>query len=106
MQQPSLAAVEQALYEDRSLVRVLGMRRTLFVEPADLVPIVYASSTAAVAARNRAAIEKDVVAYGLADDGAAWLRAVEEETYAALVARGQATGSQLSSDVPLLRIQV
>lgn len=103
---PSVAAVEQALYEDRSLVKVLGMRRTLFVEPVDLMPIVYASSTGAVAARNRAAIEKDVVAFGLADDGAAWLRAVEEETYAALVERGQATGSQLSTAVPLLRSQV
>jgi DNA glycosylase AlkZ-like len=106
MKKPSIAAVERALYEDRSLVRVLGMRRTLFVEPVDLVPVVYASSTIGVAARNRAAIEKDVVAYGVADDGGAWLRAVEEETYAALVARGQATGSQLSADVPLLRIQV
>jgi hypothetical protein len=103
---PSVVAVEQALYEDRSLVKVLGMRRTLFVEPVDLMPIVYASSTGAVAARNRAAIEKDVVAFGLADDGAAWLRAVEEETYAALVERGQATGSQLSTAVPLLRSQV
>jgi hypothetical protein len=106
MKKPSIAAVEHALYEDRSLVRVLGMRRTLFVEPVELVPVVYASSTVGVAARNRAAIEKDVVAYGLADDGAAWLRAVEEETYAALAARGQATGSQLSGDVPLLRLQV
>jgi len=106
MKDPSIAAVERALYDDRSLVRVLGMRRTLFVEPVELVPIVYASSTAAVAARNRAAIEKDVVAYGIAADGAAWLRAVEEQTHAALVARGQATGSQLSADVPLLRTQV
>ena len=50
-----------------------------------------------MAARNRAAIEKDVVAYGVTDDGAAWLRDVEEETYAALLARGEATGSQLSA---------
>ncbi len=106
MKKPTVAAIEQALYDDRSLVRVLGMRRTLFVEPVELVPIVYASSTGTVAARNRAAIEKDVVAYGLTDDGAAWLRAVEEETYAALVARGEATGSQLGGDVPLLRTQV
>jgi hypothetical protein len=106
MKKPSIAAIERALYDDRSLVRVLGMRRTLFVEPVELVPIVYASSTATVATRNRAAIEKDVVFYGLTDDGAAWLRAVEEETYDALVARGEATGSQLSADVPLLRTQV
>ena len=107
MKKPSIAAVEQALYDDRTLVRVLGMRRTLFVEPVELVPIVYASSTAGVAARNRAAIEKDVVAYGVTDDGAAWLREVEEQTDGRARWRaGQATGSQLSADVPLLRIQV
>jgi hypothetical protein len=103
---PSRAAMETALYDDRTLVRVLGMRRTLFVEPVELVPVVYASSTGAVAARNRAAIEKDVVAYGLTTDGATWLREAEDETYAALVARGVATGSQLSGDVPRLRTTV
>ena len=106
MKVPSIAATEEALYVERSLVRVLGMRRTLFVEPVELLPIVYASTTGAVAARNRAAIEKDVVLHGVGDDGAAWLRAVEEQTMAALVARGEATGNQLSSDVPLLRTQV
>ncbi len=103
---PSIAAVEEALYVERSLVRVLGMRRTLFVEPVELLPVVYASSTGAVAARNRAALEKDVVRYRVTDDGAAWVRAVEDQTMAALVARGEATGSELSMDVPLLRTQV
>src|SRR5204863_7229401 len=42
MKVPSIAAVERALGEARSLVRVLGMRRTLFVEPVELLPIVYA----------------------------------------------------------------
>ena len=28
------AAIEHALYEERSLVRMLGMRRTVFVVPA------------------------------------------------------------------------
>jgi hypothetical protein len=29
---PEVAAVERALYEERTLVRVLGMRRTMFIE--------------------------------------------------------------------------
>ncbi|MGH8975116.1 MAG: DNA glycosylase AlkZ-like family protein, partial [Acidimicrobiia bacterium] len=42
--------VEQALYEERSLVRMLGMRRTMFVLPLDLVPVVQAACTQAIAA--------------------------------------------------------
>src|SRR5262249_55790084 len=34
----SPAVIEDALYTERSLVRILGMRRTVFVVPAGLVP--------------------------------------------------------------------
>ena len=33
---PTVRAIEQALYEERSLMRMLGMRRTVFVVPTDL----------------------------------------------------------------------
>ncbi|MEA2669874.1 MAG: hypothetical protein QOG45_94, partial [Chloroflexota bacterium] len=36
MRIPDTGAVERALYEDRALVRMLGMRRTMFVVPRDL----------------------------------------------------------------------
>ena len=42
LKKPTVADVEQALYEDRTLVRTLCMRRTLFVLPVALVPIVQA----------------------------------------------------------------
>ena len=45
MKRPSIAAVEDALYSQRSLLRMLGMRRTLFVEPLDLVPVVQAAAS-------------------------------------------------------------
>ena len=32
------ATMERALYDDRTLVRMIGMRRTLFLEPLDLAP--------------------------------------------------------------------
>ena len=33
MREPDVAAVERALYDERSLIRMLGMRRTMFVVP-------------------------------------------------------------------------
>lgn len=44
----------RALYEDRTLLRMHGMRHTVFVFPADLTAIVHASTGLAVAARERA----------------------------------------------------
>src|SRR5881392_3239841 len=41
--------IDRALYEERALVRMLGMRRTLWIVPRELVPIVYAAATRAVA---------------------------------------------------------
>ena len=42
-----------ALYEDRCLVRMLGMRRTVFVVPTDLAPVVHAACTRSIAAQER-----------------------------------------------------
>ena len=106
LKQPTVEAMDRALYEDRSLLRMLGMRRTLFVEPLELVPVVQASSTAAVAARTRAAIVRDIERYDIAPDGGAWLRAAEAETLAALRARGSALAVELSADVPHLRARI
>ena len=39
------ADVERALYDDRSLVRVLAMRRTLWVVPRELLAVVHAACT-------------------------------------------------------------
>src|SRR4051794_33592625 len=49
VKKPSIAGVEAALYEDRSLVRMLAMRRTLFVQPTELLPVVQAGASNAVA---------------------------------------------------------
>jgi DNA glycosylase AlkZ-like len=50
---PEVAAVERALYDDRTLVRILGMRRTMFVEPVELMPVVQAACTQAIAVQER-----------------------------------------------------
>src|SRR2546421_12406292 len=45
LKKPTVEAVERALYEDRTLVRTLCMRRTLFGVPVGLVPLVQAART-------------------------------------------------------------
>src|SRR5206468_10896740 len=54
LREPSVAAVEQALYADLTLHRMLAMRRTLFAVAGDFAPVVRSSTGQAVAARERA----------------------------------------------------
>jgi len=100
------SAIEHALYEERSLVRMLGMRRTVFVVPADLVPVIQAACTDQIAERLRRQLAQVVQEAGVAPDAAAWLKEVEEGTVALLAARGSATGAELARDEPRLRTQI
>ncbi len=77
----SRAEIDRALYEDRSLVRQLAMRRTVFAFPRDLLPAVWGSASARVAAQLTARLAKEVEANGLARDGGGWVR----ETCAAVL---------------------
>jgi hypothetical protein len=96
-------ALEQALYDERSLLRMLGMRRTMFVVPAELAPVVQSACTDDVAARLRRQLVKDLTAAGIAPDAAGWLRDVEDSTAAALSELGSATPAQLGDAEPRLR---
>jgi hypothetical protein len=94
--------LESALYDERTLVRMLAMRRTLFVVPRELVPVVDAGASQAVAANERRKLEKFVAESGVSDDPAAWLDAARAAALAALEARGEASTSELTGDHPLL----
>ncbi|WP_225830972.1 winged helix DNA-binding domain-containing protein [Streptomyces sp. NK08204] len=94
---------ERALYEDRALVRMHGMRHTVFVFPAELTAVVHASTGLTVAARERAHLLKDMAKAGAPD--AAWLAEVEASALAALARRGEATAAELTQDEPRLREQ-
>jgi Winged helix DNA-binding domain len=100
--------VDAALYGERAVVRMLGMRRTVFVVPASLAGVVQAACTDDVARRMRRQLEKDLASGGVGDgDAGAWLRSVEAGVLRALAARGGgATGAQLSADEPRLRTQL
>ncbi|MCF2125225.1 winged helix DNA-binding domain-containing protein [Strepomyces sp. STD 3.1] len=99
----TVGATERALYEDGTLVRMHGMRHTVFVFPAELTAVVHASTGRTVAARERAALLKDMTVAGAPD--AAWLTEVEESALSALARRGQATAAELARDEPRLKEQ-
>ncbi|MFJ5093139.1 winged helix DNA-binding domain-containing protein [Streptomyces sp. NPDC088557] len=96
-----VADVERALYEDRSLVRMHGMRHTVFVFPVALTPAVQASTTRPAAVRERTALIKHLVAGSSFD--AAWLAGTEGRVLDELAKRGEATGTELGEAVPELR---
>jgi len=102
----SHAEVERALYEERSVLRMIGMRRTMFVLPLELAAVVHASCTEGIATAQRRRYAKLIEQGGIAENGAAWLDKAAAATMAALEARGEAYGSELSQDVPLLRTKL
>ncbi|MFJ8882232.1 winged helix DNA-binding domain-containing protein [Streptomyces sp. NPDC102402] len=102
---PGVAAVERALYEDVSLVRLLSMRNTLFTMSTDVAPFVDASNARAVATKERRRLVKHLREDGNGLDER-WLADTERLTLAALTARGHATGSELSKAVPALRTKI
>ena len=106
MQCAEVEAIDHTLYRERSLLKMLGMRRTMFVVPLDLVPVIHAACTQTLLVRERALLVQMLEQAGIASDCDTWLRQVEEATYAALAARGEAYGGELSGDVPELREQI
>ncbi|HXJ28125.1 MAG TPA: crosslink repair DNA glycosylase YcaQ family protein, partial [Streptosporangiaceae bacterium] len=102
----SHADIEHALYAERTLIRMLGMRRTVFVVPAALVPVIQAACTDQIAERMRRDLARRVEESGIAADGANWLKEVGEATVQALAVRGSATGGELAQDEPRLRAQI
>jgi hypothetical protein len=94
--------LDAALYDRRSLVRILAMRRTMFVVPVDLAPILHHSSTVALMAPERRRLVAMVEKAGIAPDGDRWVRSVSERTLSALRDRGEAVATELTQDVPEL----
>ncbi|OIJ92647.1 winged helix DNA-binding domain-containing protein [Streptomyces monashensis] len=106
----SVAGVERALYEDRTLIRLLAMRRTVFVTPLELAPVLQAACSRSVAVRERRKLLKILADSGIGDGDEAgteqWLKGAEEAAQRALEARGEATASELAGDDPRLAVQV
>ncbi|WP_055701817.1 winged helix DNA-binding domain-containing protein [Streptomyces silaceus] len=109
MRDGQVADVERALYEDRSLIRFMGMRRTVFVTSLDMAPVLQAACSRTVAARERRLLLKMLAESGVADDEvtvAAWLSETEAVALRALKERGEATATELASDDPRLSTEL
>jgi Winged helix DNA-binding domain len=106
MRDPEVAAIDRALYDDRTLVRILGMRRTMFVLPVEHMPVVQAACTDAIAVQQRRLLVTMVGGAGLADDPEAWVEEVGAVTVKALEARGEATATEIAKDDPRLAQQI
>jgi hypothetical protein len=94
--------LEDALYEQRSLVKHLAMRRTLFVFPRDTLGPAQAGASNRVADTERRRLIRDVEKAGLHRDGERWLSAAAEEVLVALSEGREATSSELRDEIPLL----
>lgn len=103
---PDIGAMERELYESRTLLRMHGMRRTLFVVPDDVAPAIHAGAAEKLAVGERVRVLREISQAGLAPDPVAWLAEVEAATLEALRARGEATANQLGEDEPRLRTQM
>ncbi|WP_020658149.1 winged helix DNA-binding domain-containing protein [Amycolatopsis benzoatilytica] len=105
----SVADVERALYDDRTVLRILGMRRTVFVADVATAAQVQAGCSLDVAVRQRRLLEKQLGTQGHpanVADPSPWLDDVLASVEKALRARGSATAQQLAEDEPRLRQQL
>ncbi|MDQ3870428.1 MAG: winged helix DNA-binding domain-containing protein [Chloroflexota bacterium] len=101
-----VGTLERALYEERSLLKVLGMRRTMFVVPVELAAVINSACTRAIGRQERRRLVRMLEGIAVAADAERWLGQVEAATMAALEARGEATAAELTREVPELRTQI
>jgi hypothetical protein len=101
--------VERALYEERTLLRLLGMRRTMFVARPGVAAVIQAGCSADIAKKQRRLLSQHLGQQGHPEnvpEPESWLAEVEESVAKALAARGTATAQQLSEDEPRLKQQL
>ncbi|WP_026877888.1 winged helix DNA-binding domain-containing protein [Jiangella gansuensis] len=102
-----VADVSAALYDDRSLVKMIGMRRTMFVAPTDFAPVVHSAAGLAIADRLRRQLVQHLSTLPteprIEGDVAAWLADVEVSTERAVDELGEALATELAKAEPRLR---
>ena len=86
------ADMDHVLFESKSLVKQLAMRRTLFVFPRDLLPAAVSSPSARVAQQEAAKLIKDLERSQITDDGASWMTTASDA-----VLRRLAGGAELGA---------
>ena len=98
MRQPSIAAVEQALYVDRTLIRHHAMRRTLWVATPATVRLMHAAATVELVGPERRRIQGMLTKAGV-PEAAEWLARAEHLIHEDLVAHGPTTAREIGARV-------
>lgn len=107
LENPSIAAIERALYDDRSIVRILAMRRTVFAVPSHEAAEFLSTVQHSVAASEYRKLRALVADSGTRDPDA-WLAAAHAAALAAFDRLADFTSGELAASDPLLgtRIQI
>jgi Winged helix DNA-binding domain len=98
----TVADMDRALYRDRSLVKHLAMRRTLFVFPRDTMGVAQAGASRRVEGAERRRLVRLVESAGLRADGEGWLAKSSQAVLAALSGGREASWSELRRELPVL----
>lgn len=98
--------MERALYEDRSLVRVLAMRRTVFAVPREDVGVVLVGAGADIGRQQRTLLGKLLTESGITDNPDPWIDRAESAAMTAMEGAGEITSTDLAQADPLLGTRV
>jgi hypothetical protein len=98
----TVSDLERALYADRSLVKHLAMRRTLFVFPRATLSFAQAGASSRVADAERRRLIRDVERAGLHRNGERLLSKACRQVLAVLSDGRQATSSELRDELAVL----
>jgi hypothetical protein len=106
MRTPAPEPVEQALYDDVVLVRMMAMRRTMFTCAVADAALLQRSSADAVAANERKKLLALLEEQGVSADPNEWLATAEAKTLAVIDEVGEAAATELTKAVPELATRV
>jgi hypothetical protein len=96
------AHLDQALYEKRSAVKLLAMRRTLWLVDAEHLPLLRATAGDRVADNEERRLILDVQNAGVAADGRRWFDSARAAVLAYLRTQSSASSTELRQGLPAL----
>jgi len=101
----SVADIEASLFEDRTLMRTLAMRRTLFVASRSVLPVIEVAASVDVARAERKTLVKYLDQSGVTNPEE-WLADAFGQVLAVLDGAGGVTARQVTALVPVLATRI
>ncbi|QLL09736.1 winged helix DNA-binding domain-containing protein [Mycobacterium vicinigordonae] len=98
----TVAGLDRLLYQRRSAVKHLAMRRTLWLVNSDDLPLVQAAASTAIADNERRRLVADLHKAGVAEDGDEWLDQAGAAVLRHLAQHGPANTPELRAALPEL----